>query len=99
MTQEIKKVLLRNKKPLLLALGLAAVVVFFLGSSFLSLVHNKLEMHKLARQSVELDKQHEELTARMERLEKQDLGYIEEIARTQYNMVNPGEIQFRFTEK
>lgn len=98
MTQDIKETLLRNKKPLLLAVGLAAVVVFFLGSSFLSLVHNKLEMRKLAKQSVQLDQQHQELLHKMDRLKKQDLTYIEEIARSQYNMVKPGEIQFRFTK-
>lgn len=98
MTQELKEALLRNKKPLLLAIGTAAVVIFFLGSSFLSLVHNKLEMRKLTKQSAELDAQYEELTAKMNRLKKQDLAYIEEIARTQYNMVKPGEIQFRFNK-
>ena len=98
MTQDLKATLLRNKKPLLLAFGLAVVVVFFLGSSFLSLVHNKLEMRKLAKQSIELDEQHKELLRKMERLQKQDLTYIEEIARTQYNMVKPGEIQFRFSD-
>lgn len=99
MTQELKAALIRNKKPLLLAFGLAAVVTFFLGSSFLSLVHNKLEMRKLARQRVQLDNQHEELLAKMKLLGKQDPAYIEELARTQYNMVKPGEIEFRFHVK
>lgn len=98
MTQKIKQLLLRNRKPLLLFLGIATVVVIVLGKSFLSLVHNKLEVRKLTRQSAELDQQHQELSNKMERLEKQDLTYIEEIARTQYNMVKPGEIQFRFTK-
>ena len=55
-------------------------------------------MRKLAKQSIELDEQHQELLRKMERLQKQDLTYIEEIARTQYNMVKPGEIQFRFSD-
>ncbi len=96
MAQKIIKALLRNKKPLLLITAIAVVVMIFLGSSFSSLVHNKLEMRKLSRQSLALDKQHEALLKTMERLKKQDLTYIEEIARTQYNMVKPGEIQFRF---
>ena len=95
MTQAIKKTFLRNKKPLLLAIGLAAVVTFFFGSSFLSLVHNKLEMRKLVKQSAELDLQYEELTAQLKRLQNQDLAYIEEIARIQYNMAKPNEVQFR----
>lgn len=56
-------------------------------------------MRKLARQRVQLDNQHEELLAKMKLLEKQDPAYIEELARTQYNMVKPGEIEFRFHVK
>ena len=41
----------------------------------------------------------EELLAKMKLLEKQDPAYIEELARTQYNMVKPGEIEFRFHVK
>lgn len=99
MAQELKDILLRNKKPLLWAAGLIAVVVFFLGSSFISLVHNKLEMRKLTRQSALLDKQHQELLHKLDLLKKQDTAYLEELARTQYNMVKPGEIQFRLPTK
>ncbi len=98
MPQDLTDILLRNKKPLLWAAGLIAVVVFFLGSSFLSLVHNKLEMRKLAKQSAALDQQHQELLRKLELLKKQDTAYLEEIARTQYNMVKPGEIQFRIPQ-
>lgn len=98
MTQELKQVLIRNRKPLLLSLGAAVVVFIFLGGSFLSLIHNKLEMRKLTQQSATLDEQHKELLRQMDRLKKQDLAYIEEIARTQYNMVKPGEIQFRLVK-
>ncbi len=97
--QELKKLLLQHKKQLLLAAVLAAVVVICLGSNILSLFHNKLELRKLARQSVVLDQQYEEMLKKMALLQKQDLAYVEEIARTQYNMVKPGEIQFRLTEK
>lgn len=99
MAQELKDILLRNKKPLLWAAGLIAVVVFFLGSSFISLVHNKLEMRKLTRQSALLDKQHQELLHKLDLLKKQDTAYLEELARTQYNMVKPSEIQFRLPTK
>ena len=98
MPQDLTDILLRNKKPLLWAAGLIAVVVFFLGSSFLSLVHNKLEMRKLAKQSAALNQQHQELLRKLELLKKQDTAYLEEIARTQYNMVKPGEIQFRIPQ-
>lgn len=97
MTQhELKSALLANKKPLLLIGALAVVVVLVLGGSFVSLAHNKMEMRKLIRQSAQLDKEHETLREQLKHLEKQDPAYIEKIARTQYNMVKPGEIEFRF---
>ncbi len=95
-TQAITDFIIQNKKPLLLGTALVVVVIFFLGSSILSLVHNKLELHKLAKQSILLDKEHAELTATMELLEKEDAAYLEKIARTQYNMVGPNEVEFRF---
>ncbi len=97
MMQKLTEVLL--KKPLLLALGVAAVVILFLGGSFVSLVHNKLELHKLTRQSAQLDKEHEKLLAQKELLENEDPKYLERIARTQYHLVKPGETEFRFKVK
>lgn len=99
MAQEIKDILIRHQKPLLWAVGLIIVVVIFLGSSFHSLVHNKLEMRKLTRQSALLDEQHQELLRKMDLLKKKDTAYLEEVARMQYNMLKPGEIQFRIPYK
>lgn len=97
MTQhELKSALLANKKPLLLIGILAVVVVLVLGGSFVSWAHNKMEMRKLIRQSAQLDKEHEALREHLKHLEDQDPSYIEKIARTQYHMVKPGEIEFRF---
>lgn len=99
MTQELTEVLLKNKKPLLLALGAAAVVILFLGGSFVSLAHNKLELRKLTRQSAQLDKEHGKLLAQKDLLEKKDPAYLERIARTKYHLVKPGETEFRFHVK
>lgn len=99
MTQELAEVLIKNRKPLLLALGAAAVVTLLLGGSFLSLVHNKLELRKLTRQSARLDKEHEQLLAQKDLLEKEDPAYLERIARTEYHLVKPGETEFRFQPK
>ena len=99
MKNDLKDVLIRHQKPLLWAAGLIAVVVIFLGSSIISLVHNKREMHKLERQSAALDGQHQELLRKLDLLQKQNLNYLEEVARTQYNMVKPGEIQFRIPQE
>ena len=99
MTHELTEALRRNKKPLLWGLALAAVVVLFLGGSFLSLAHNKVEKRKLSLRSKQLDKEFERLTQLKEKLEKEDPSLIEQIARTEYHLVKPGEIEFRFTEK
>jgi len=99
MTQALTDILRKNKKLLLLGLGLAAVVVFFFGSSFVSLAHNKLELRKLTRQSARLDEEHTRLLAEKELLEKQDPAHLEKIARTQYHFVKPGETEFRFRGK
>ena len=99
MTQELTQTLLRNKKPLLWGLALAAVVALFLGGSFISLVHNKIEKDKLTRKTKQLDVQYEQLLQKKEKLEAQDPQLLEEIARTQYHLAKPEEIEFRFEEK
>ena len=53
--------LFRNKKPLLIAILAIAVGIWFLGSSFLNLIHNKLELRRLIALSQELDSQYEKL--------------------------------------
>lgn len=77
----------------------AAVVILFLGGSFVSLAHNKLELRKLTRRSERLDKEHEKLLAKKDLLEKEDPAYLEHIARTQYHLAKPGETEFRFHVK
>lgn len=99
MTQELTDLLLRNKKPLLWGAGLTAVVIFFLGSSFISLAHNKLELKKLQKQSAALDKEYTKLQAVMALLEKQDPAYLERLARVKYHMTKKGETEFRFSAK
>ncbi len=96
---DLKAVLIKNRKPLLLALLAAAAVSWFLGSSFINLIHNKLEYKRLTRLSAQLDKEYEALQAQRELLEKQDPQYIEKIARVQYHMSLPGETEYRFKTK
>lgn len=97
--KDLKETLSRNKKPLLVALAATAVVFWFLGSSFLSLVHNKLEFKRLTQLSARLDKEHEALQARLDLLKKQDPAYMERLARVKYHMSAPGETEFRFHGK
>lgn len=82
---------------LLFAVGTILLCVFVLGGSILSLAHNKLEMHRLSRKRVELDKQYETLQIRLQELKDQNPAVLEELARSEYHFVKPGEIEFRFT--
>ena len=75
------------------AIGTASLL---LGGSLLNWAHNKLEMHRLLKKRTELDQQYEQLVAQKKLLLDQDPAYMELLARTRYNMVKPGEIEFRF---
>lgn len=91
----IKKWPLRQR---ILFFSAVVLIVFVLPvlSSVLSLWHNKSELRRLTRKRDQLDARYEQLLAEKERLEKQDPAYMEMLARTQYNMVKPGEIEYRF---
>lgn len=99
MTQKITRTLLRNKKILLWGLSLTAGMFVFLGGSFVSLAHNKLEKRKLTQRSKQLDVKYEQLTKLKTQLEQEDPVLIEKIARTEYHLVKPGEIEYRFNRK
>lgn len=85
-----------KQKMLLFAAATVLLCVFVLGGSILSLAHNKLEMHRLSRQRVALDKQYETLQVRLQELQEQNPALLEELARSEYHFVKPGEIEFRF---
>ena len=91
--------LLKNKKPLLWAIALIAGAVLFLGGNLVSLVHNKIEMHRLYRYNIQLDKEHEDLLETKKRLQEEDPFLLEKLARTQYNLAKPNEVEFRFQPK
>ena len=99
MKKRLSETLRRNKKPLLWGISMAAIVVLFLGGSFLSLVHNKKEKYKLTQTIKQLDKDYVRLKELKEKLENEDPELFEQIARTEYNLVKPGEAEFRFTQK
>ena len=97
--KKLKAVLIRNKKPLLLALLAAAVLCAFLGSSFVNLIHNKLEYKRLTHLSTQLDKEYEALQSRLDLLKNEDPDYVERLARVKYHMSLPGETEYRFKSK
>ena len=58
-----------------------------------------MEKNKLMRRSKQLDVEFEKLQQLKTKLEQEDPELIEQLARTQYHLVKPGEVEFRFTEK
>ena len=96
--KEVINTLIKNRKPLLAGLALLAVVALWLGSSIVSLVHNKIETNRLVRKSAALDNEHKNLLHTKELLEAQDPALVEKIARTEYDLAKPNEIEFRFTD-
>lgn len=97
--REFINTLIKNRKPLIIGLCLLAIVIWWLGSSISNLIYNKIEAQKLARQRIELDREYEQLVKQKALLEAQDPATIEKIARTEYDLAKPGEIEFRFTEE
>lgn len=85
-------------KQKLFAMLVAFVILatLVLGKSIHRLVHNKWEKRTLQKRQVQLDKQYEQLQQLLQKLEQKDPVYLEHLARTQYNMVKPGEVEFRF---
>lgn len=91
----MKKLSAKQKFLIITAVGLAAFGIF-LGGSIFNWVHNKLELRRLTKKSAQLDTQYQQLLAEKKLLEEKDPKYMEILARTRYNMVKPGEIEFRF---
>jgi len=76
--------------------GIVLVLAIFFGQSILNLGHNKKEKYSLKKQSAQLDSEYAQLTDTLEKLKQQDPALLEQIARTQYNLAKPNEIEFRF---
>ena len=97
--KEFINTLIKNRKPLLAGLVLLAVGCLWIGGSLLNLVHNKLEKKRLMRHKVALEQEYIDLQHTLERLKKQDPVLLEKIARTEYDLAKPDEIEFRFQVK
>ena len=91
----MQKLSAKQKFLIITAVGIAALGIF-LGGSILNLVHNKLELRRLTKKSAQLDAEYQQLLSEKKLLEGKDPKYMETLARTRYNMVKPGEIEFRF---
>lgn len=91
--------LLQRHKLLLTALLVLGVICIFLGNTFINLIHNKLEYKRLQKRSEQLNKEYEDLQAKLDLLQKKDPAFVEHLARVQYHMSAPGEIEYRFDPK
>ncbi|WP_428898154.1 cell division protein DivIC [Parelusimicrobium proximum] len=86
----------KMKPQYIIIMGMAAFIFF--DGSLLGLIHNKRELRKLKLRNEQLDKEYADLSAQLERLEKGDPAYIEEIARVKYHLIKNGETEFRFKQ-
>lgn len=97
--KEFINTLIKNRKPLFIGLCLLVIVIWWLGNSISNLIYNKIEAQKLARKRIELDQEYKQLVQKKALLEAQDPATIEAIARTEYDLAKPDEVEFRFTEE
>ncbi len=86
----------RQKLLLWGSLGIL-LAILWLGGGLFNLAHNRLEIYRLTKKRERLDTQYQELLHTKKLLEEKDPQYMEELARLRYNLVKPGEIEFRFT--
>lgn len=91
-----KKLTSRQKLLIWGSLGIL-LAILWLGGGLVNLAHNKLEIYRLTKKRERLDVQYQELLNTKKLLEDKDPQYMEELARLRYNLVKPGEIEFRFT--
>jgi len=75
--------------------GTALVLVFFGNGGFRSLTRNWLELRRLNKEIVELEREEKELDGRLKALRSGD-GPVERLARRELGYIKKGEIEYRF---
>jgi len=88
------KKFLKSRKALILAAVIMAGILVFNGS-FFGLVHNLFMIKKLNKELADIDKEYARLTAVYDKIQRGDTSYIDDAARTRYNMSAPGEYEIR----
>lgn len=71
------------------------VLIFFSEKGVQDWMGFNAEKRRIERENASVERENQELSRKIERL-KQDLGYIEHIARHELEMVAEGELVFRF---
>lgn len=78
-----------------LLLGAALLFVFFGNGGFRSLTRNFLELRRLDREIVDLEREEKDLGERLKALRAGD-GPVERLARRELGYIKKGEIEYRF---
>ncbi|MBT3392590.1 MAG: hypothetical protein HN833_00355 [Elusimicrobiaceae bacterium] len=73
-----------------------AVIYLVFNGNVRSIIFNSLEIGKLKKEDVKLDKEFIQLNNQLEKLQANDKAYLEYLARTKYNLTKKDEIEFRF---
>jgi len=91
--------LLRSKKQAFVIIFAAMAAFLMLNGSFFGLMHNIFELRRLNKTAQALDAEYLELGQEYKKIESGDVSYIEDTARTKYNMSKPAETEFRIEDE
>ena len=81
-----------------LMMGLYLLIIIFGGHGLMALKSMHRDLDAVREKNAQVEQQNTELYRSIDRL-KNDPEYIEYMARHELNMVAPGEIVFKFSEK
>ncbi len=82
-------------KIIILGIVILLVLVLPIGNSLFNWWHNQAELRRLTQKRAKLDAKYGQLLAEKKLLETRDPAYMEQLARINYHMVKPGEIEYR----
>jgi len=88
-----------NAKKIKYTLFIIAALYLIFNGNIASIILNTLEIKRLKKENIELDKEFVRLNKELAQLENADIEYIEKIARTQHHLAKPNETEFRFDVK
>lgn len=75
---------------------IGAIIVLIFNGNVRSIIFNSLEIRKLTRENIRLDKEFIDLNKQLDQLTANDPAYLEHLARTKYHLAKDDEIEFRF---
>lgn len=88
-----------NKAKIIRYIIILALIYLIFNGNVRSIIFNTLEIGKLKREDIKLDKEFVDLNKKLDKLKSNDSAYLEYVARTKYNLAKDDEIEFRFKEQ